>query len=109
MRLFCFLELSTFQSKEKNHRLFNLRAICLYNNVIQTMTEEIKNAVFEKIELEYNDVCTLLPLLPLLANQTFDSEICNKFYDSKKQIFLLKYVTIGLLNDALMGKKQVEL
>ena len=48
---------------------------------IQTLTDELKKAVFVKVDLEYQDKSTLLQFLPNLVNQDSNSDVKDKFHD----------------------------
>ena len=51
---------------------------------IQTLKNEIKNVVFEKVDLEQQDNSTLKQLLPNLVNQDSKSDVKDKFHDFKE-------------------------
>ena len=48
---------------------------------VQTVTDEIKNVLFAKVELEYWNNSTLIQLLPHLHNQDSKSDVKDKFHD----------------------------
>ena len=48
---------------------------------IQTLREKFKAVVFETNGMKNPDVSTLIAILPVLANQDFDSNICTNFSD----------------------------
>ena len=60
----------------------------------QTLMEEVKDAVFEKDELEHRDMFQLEAFLPPLSNQYFNSDVETKFHDTYKRIVRLKYKAI---------------
>ena len=55
----------------------------------QTFIERFKSLVFEKIELEYQDIPTLKALMTLWVNQYFNSDVENKFYAVEKRVVCL--------------------
>ena len=52
---------------------------------------EVKNVVFGKYELDYQDISQLKALLLLLVHQHSDSDVGNKIKIFSKQVVFLKY------------------
>ena len=51
---------------------------------IQTLIDEFKNVVFEKVGMECQDNSTLIELLPLLVNQDSYPDVKIKFQNLKE-------------------------
>ena len=47
----------------------------------QTLIDEIKNVVFRKVDLKYQDNSTLIEVLPHLVHQDSKSDVKDKFHD----------------------------
>ena len=48
---------------------------------IQTLIDELKNVVFAKVDLEYQDNSTLVELLPQLVNEDPKSDVKDNLHD----------------------------
>ena len=48
---------------------------------IQTMTDDFKDVVFARVDLEYQDNSTLIELVPHFVNQDSKSDIKDKILD----------------------------
>ena len=73
--------LSTFQSKGNNQNFFHQRNFQKVPPPIQSLMDEFKTVVFKKVEMEYQDMSTIIELLPNLVDQDSKSDLKDKFHD----------------------------
>ena len=57
---------------------------------IRTLIDEIKNVVFAKVEVEYQDNSTLIKILPHLVKQDSKSNIKDRFYNFREETVFFK-------------------